>query len=117
MPFGLKNAGATYQRLVNMTFVDLIGKIMEARDHIGHLDNTFQILRKYKMKLNPLVVANNASIAQALSTSVWLEGLMKDLRAKSKLAFFQERFVFQLPLFRYVHGFLYTLCFYMCTLK
>ena len=29
MPFELKNAGATYQRLVNMMFADLIGKIIE----------------------------------------------------------------------------------------
>lgn len=29
MLFGIKNAGATYQRLVNMMFKDLIGDIME----------------------------------------------------------------------------------------
>lgn len=29
MPFGMKNAGATYQRLVNMMFAKLIGKKME----------------------------------------------------------------------------------------
>ena len=29
MPFGLKNVGATYQRLVNMMFEVLIGKTME----------------------------------------------------------------------------------------
>ena len=29
MPFGLKNAGATYQQLVNHMFRDLIGKSME----------------------------------------------------------------------------------------
>ena len=59
MPFGLKNAGATYQRLVNMMFGDLIGKTMEVyvddmlvksnqvTDYIRDLDESFQILRKY----------------------------------------------------------------------
>ena len=65
MPFGLKNAGATYQRLVNMMFKDLIGDIMEvyiddmvvksknAADHIQHLKQAFEILGRYNMKLNP----------------------------------------------------------------
>ncbi|XP_019150122.1 PREDICTED: uncharacterized protein LOC109146926, partial [Ipomoea nil] len=30
MPFGLRNAGATYQRMVNMLFADLLGRTMEA---------------------------------------------------------------------------------------
>ena len=59
MPFGLKNAGATYQRLVNGMFKDLIGKSIEvyvdnivvkskiSEDHIGHLNQMFNILRKY----------------------------------------------------------------------
>ena len=64
MPFGLKNAGATYQRLVTKMFRDEIGKSMEiyvdnmlikskkAADHISDLKKTFEILRHYQMKLN-----------------------------------------------------------------
>ena len=65
MPFGLKNAGATYQRLVNKMFQKQIGMSMEvyiddmlvksttAELHIAHLSEAFQILRDYNMKLNP----------------------------------------------------------------
>ena len=64
MPFGLKNAGATYQRLVNRMFQKQIGTTMEvyiddllvksttAGLHIAHLSEAFQILRNYNMKLN-----------------------------------------------------------------
>ena len=69
MSFGLKNAGATYQRLVNGMFKNLIGKSMEVyvdemlvkskmvEYHIEHLNQMFNILRKYRMKLNPLKCA------------------------------------------------------------
>ena len=65
MPFGLKNAGATYQRLVNKIFAELLGVSMEvyiddmlvksaaAQDHVKHLDQTFSVLRKTNMMLNP----------------------------------------------------------------
>ncbi|KAM0984469.1 hypothetical protein ACFX2C_011867 [Malus domestica] len=35
MPFGLKNAGATYQRLVNSMFAEQIGKSMEV--YVDHM--------------------------------------------------------------------------------
>ena len=66
MSFGLKNTGATYQRLVNKMFSEMLGKTMEvyiddmlvkslvASDHIKHLEQAFEVLKKYNMKLNPV---------------------------------------------------------------
>ncbi|KAK0589760.1 hypothetical protein LWI29_018171 [Acer saccharum] len=65
MPFGLKNAGATYQRLVNKMFARQIGRNMEvyvddmltksitADRHTDDLRETFDVLVRYGMKLNP----------------------------------------------------------------
>lgn len=64
MPFGLKNAGATYQRLVSRMFDGLIGKNLEAyvddtiiksrtgKDHLKDLTEAFSRLREFGMKLN-----------------------------------------------------------------
>ena len=66
MPFGLKNVGATYQRLVTKMFRPLLDSTMEVyindmlvkskqcSDHAAHLQQTFDLLREYDMKLNPL---------------------------------------------------------------
>ncbi|KAL0446372.1 UNVERIFIED_CONTAM: Polyprotein P3 [Sesamum latifolium] len=64
MPFGLKIAGATYQRLVNRMFKDQIGTTMEVYvddmlvkstegDHLKNLEQAFGIMRAYRMKLYP----------------------------------------------------------------
>ena len=65
MPFGLKNAKATYQRLVTKMLRPLLGKIIEVYiddmlvkskerpDHAEHLQEAFELLRAYGMKLNP----------------------------------------------------------------
>ncbi|KAL8105525.1 hypothetical protein AgCh_029351 [Apium graveolens] len=85
MVFGLKNAGATYQRLVNKIFKGLIGKTMEvyvndmlvksllSADHITHLREAFEVLRYHKMMLNLAKCAfrqtkmNEAEMIQASS--------------------------------------------------
>ena len=78
MPFGLKNAGATYQRLVNRMFQKQIGTTMEVYIDdmlvksttvellIAHLSEAFQILRKYNMKLNPTKCAFGVSAGKFL---------------------------------------------------
>ena len=78
MPFGLKNAGATYQRLVNRMFHKQIGTFMEVyiddmlvksikvELHITHLAEAFQVLKSYNMKLNPTKCAFGVSAGKFL---------------------------------------------------
>ena len=87
MPFGLKNAGATYQRLVNRMFQKQIGTTMEvyiddmlvkstkAELHIAHLSEAFQILRNYNMKLNPAKCAFGVSAGKFLGFIVNHRGI------------------------------------------
>jgi hypothetical protein len=65
MPFGLKNAGATYQRAMVTIFHDMIHKEIEVyvddmiamsqeeEDHLVHLQKLFSRLRKFRLRLNP----------------------------------------------------------------
>ncbi|KAH9319339.1 hypothetical protein KI387_021108, partial [Taxus chinensis] len=65
MPFGLKNAGATYQQAMTVIFHDMISDIMEdyvddilektksRKEHPKVLRRIFQKLRDYKARLNP----------------------------------------------------------------
>ena len=64
IPFGLKNVGSTYQRLVHIMFKGQIGDTMEvyiddivvkslhAADHVKHLEITYDIFQFFNMKLN-----------------------------------------------------------------
>ena len=65
MPFGLKNTGAMYQRLMNKMFAHQIGRNVQVymddmlvkslyeNNHLDNLQETFDTLRSYNMKLNP----------------------------------------------------------------
>ena len=64
MPFGLKNASSTYQRMMTRMFESLLGKNIEiyiddmvvkskmVSEHLGDLRVVFEILRSYKLRLN-----------------------------------------------------------------
>ena len=65
MPFGLKNADTSYQRLMTKIFKPLINQIVEVYiddivvksktwiEHIQHLEKAFRLMRAYNIKLNP----------------------------------------------------------------
>ena len=64
MPFGLKNAGSTYQKMMTKMFEPQLSKSIEiyiddmmvkskvASEHLEDLKNIFEILRKHKLRLN-----------------------------------------------------------------
>ncbi|KAL0447966.1 UNVERIFIED_CONTAM: hypothetical protein Slati_1924500 [Sesamum latifolium] len=83
MPFGLKNAGATYQRLVDKIFRPQIGrnikvyvddmliKSKKTEEHVKDLEETFSVLRKYKLKLNPAKCAFGVQGGRFLGYKEW----------------------------------------------
>ena len=87
MPFGLKNAGVTYQRLVNHMFHPQIGRnvevyvddmLVKSQDEEIHLDDlqeTFDTLRQYNMKLNPSKCAFGVSSGKFVGYMVSHRGI------------------------------------------
>ena len=87
MPFGLKNVGATYQRLVNQMFHPQIGrnvevyvddmlvKSLDEEKHLDDLQETFDTLRRYNMKLNPSKCAFGVSSGKFLGFMVSYRGI------------------------------------------
>ncbi|GKF00106.1 reverse transcriptase domain-containing protein, partial [Tanacetum coccineum] len=87
MPFGLKNAGATYQRLVDTTFQSHIGRnlesyvddmVIESNDEkmlIADIAKTFDNLRKINMKLNPKRCSFGVEEGKFLGYMVTSEGI------------------------------------------
>ena len=102
MPFGLKNAGATYQRLINKMFSKHIGKKVEAyiddmvikskksEDHVSDMEEIFEIFRKFRMKLNPLKCAFGVSSGQFLGHVVSKRGIEPNPTQVKSLSSIQE---------------------------
>ena len=87
MPFGLKNAGVTYQRLVNQMFSkqieqnmkvyvdDMLVKSKKAELHLDDLKETFNTLREYHMRLNPAKCVFEVSLGKFLGFMVSQRGI------------------------------------------
>ncbi|GKB29232.1 reverse transcriptase domain-containing protein [Tanacetum coccineum] len=87
MPFGLKNAGATYQRLVDSTFQSQIGRNLEAyvddmvikskdeKDLLADIAETFENLKAINMKLNPKKCSFGVEEGKFLGYMVTSEGI------------------------------------------
>ena len=87
MPFGLKNVGATYQRLMTKIFKPLIGQIVEVYiddivvknknqgEYVQHLEETFCLMMAYNMKLNPTKYACGVDVSKFLGFIVTQRGI------------------------------------------
>ena len=90
MPFGLKNAGATYQRAMNAIFHDMIGHHMEVyiddivvkskrvSEHVDHLRKSFERMKHHQLKLNPLKCAFRVRVGNFLGFLVYQRGMEVD---------------------------------------
>ena len=90
MTFGLKNAGATYQRAMNLIFHDLLGIILEiyiddvvvksdnVDHHLADLTLVFERMRRYGLKMNPLKCAFGVSAGKFLGFLIHERGIEID---------------------------------------
>ncbi|KAM1506182.1 hypothetical protein ACFXTO_002081 [Malus domestica] len=90
IPFGLKNAGATYQRAMQKIFNDMLHKNVECyvddvvvktkkrSNHLKDLRVVFGRLRKYNLKMNPLKCAFGVTSGKFLGFIVKHRGIEVD---------------------------------------
>ena len=90
MTFGLKNAGATYQRAMNLIFHDFFGIVVEvyiddivvksacSNSHLADLRLAFERMRRYGLKMNPLKCAFGVSAGKFLGFIVHEKGIEID---------------------------------------
>jgi hypothetical protein len=90
LTFGLKNAGATYQRAMNLIFHVLLGIIVEVyiddivvksasiKSHLADLRLAFEKMRRYGLNMNPLKCAFGVSAGKFLGFIVHEKGVEID---------------------------------------
>ncbi|XP_020410280.1 uncharacterized protein LOC109946529 [Prunus persica] len=90
MPFGLKNAGATYQRAMTVIFNDMLHNTIECyvddlvvktkkrEHHLRDLKRVFDRLRKHQLKMNPLKYAFGVTSGRFLGFIVRHRGIEID---------------------------------------
>ncbi|OMO94091.1 reverse transcriptase [Corchorus capsularis] len=90
MSFGLKNAGATYQRAMTAIFHDMMHVCIEdyvddivvkskrVSDHFSDLRRVFERCRKYKLRMNPLKCAFGVTSGKFLGFMVHRKGIDVD---------------------------------------
>jgi hypothetical protein len=90
MTFGLKNAGATYQRVMNLIFHDLLRVLMEVyiddmvvksvgfEDHMTNLKLSLERMKKYGLRMNPLMCTFGVTSGRFLGFIVCKHGIQID---------------------------------------
>ena len=113
IPFGLKNAGATYQRAMVTLFHDMIHKEVAVyvddmiskshteEDHITHLQKLFEHLQKFRLRLNLNKCTFGVRSGKLLGFNVSQQGIEVDL---NKVKAIQEMLAPRTE--KEVHGFL-----------
>ena len=91
MPFGLKNAGSTYQRMMTKTFEPQLGRNVEVyiddmvvksklvSEHVGDLTSIFEILREHKLHLNASKCSFGVGLGKFLGYMVTHRGIEVNL--------------------------------------
>ena len=87
MPFGLKNAGSTYQKMMTRMFKPQLGKNIEIYindmvvkskvvfEYVGDLGNIFEILRRHKLRLNASKCSFGVNLGKFLDYMVTHRGI------------------------------------------
>jgi hypothetical protein len=90
MTFGLKNAGAMYQRAMNFIFHDLLKVLMEVcidnvvvksiglKEHMTDLKLLMERIKKYELRMNPLKCTFGVTSGRFLGFIVHEHGIQID---------------------------------------